>query len=505
MDFRETHFDKQYRTKLFEKGFIASDSDIDCLNYPFFGLWNRFRVGTCNILVHPNQKCFIYDNRILIGHAYNPFTMDFDEKQILKNLTAESLDQLTGVFTVIIVDEDRLRILGDATCMQSTFYGIVDDHYYISTHANLIAEILNLSMDSYIQELISYRFFKFFGIQLPGNLSAYREIERLIPNHFVEIHKKNATVHRFCYPHTYPLDDRSIIQKSAELLHNSLELIAKKWKHPAISLTGGCDSKTTLSCANGLYDKFLYFSYISSDEEKVDALAARRICKELGLKHIIYEIPRADDDIDDIETVRAVLDHNCGDLSPNNENDVRKRAWLSQNCSIDVEVKSWASEIGRAYYSKRFAGRKNFGDKPTPRKCSTLYKVFFTNRTLLRRTDSVFADYLKNYFQLDKTAPLPWQEQFFWEFRMSAWNALSITHEQRYCFDITIPYNNRILLEILLSAPIEERITDKIYSGIREMSDSRIDETNVSVTNASHTKTRAMLEDMYYIVNNFIP
>lgn len=505
MNFRETHFDPQYQIKLFEKGFFASDIEFNCNDYPFFGMWNKYCLGKCYFFVHPNQQCFIYGNRILIGHAYNPFTMEFDEMQIIKTLTVENFNQLTGIFTLIIVDEDKLRIAGDATCMQSVFYGVIDGHYFISTHANLIADILNLNMDPYIKKLTSYRFFKLFGVQLPGDLSAYSRIKRLVPNHFVKISNKTAETYRFYYPHTYPINNDQIVKKTAELLHNSLKLISKKWIKPAVSLTGGCDSKTTLSCANGLYDKFSYFSYVSSDEEKVDASAAQKICKTLGLKHTIYEIPRLDSEIENIDIVRNILNHNCGELSPNNANDVRKRAWFSQNVFFDIEVKSWASEIGRAYYSKRFAGRKNFGNKPTPRKCSTLYKVFFHNRALLRKTDAVFADYLKNYFEQDMFAPLPWQEQFFWEFRVSAWNALSITHEQKYSFDITIPYNNRILLEILLSAPIEDRIKDKIYCGIRKSMDGRIDETNISVTNVRHTKIRAILENIYYIFNNIVP
>ena len=66
-------------------------------------------------------------------------------------------------------------------------------------------------------------------------------------------------------------------------------------------MTGGCDSKTTLACANGLYDRFSYFSYSSSDSEKVDAEAAAKICAALNLDHKIYWIPESDDQIPGVE------------------------------------------------------------------------------------------------------------------------------------------------------------------------------------------------------------
>ena len=39
-------------------------------------------------------------------------------------------------------------------------------------------------------------------------------------------------------------------------------------KKVSISITGGRDSTTTLACANGLYDRFHYFSYISNEAER---------------------------------------------------------------------------------------------------------------------------------------------------------------------------------------------------------------------------------------------
>ena len=169
-----------------------------------------------------------------------------------------------------------------------------------------------------------------------------------------------------------------------------------------------------------------------------------------------------------------------------------------------MEVKSWASEVGRAYYSKRFNGRKNFGENPTPRACTTLYKFFLHDRKLVIDTDKVFERYLEKYFVQAKDNPIEWQEQFFWEFRVPSWNGLVITGEHRYSFDITIPYNNRYLLELLLSAPIEDRIRDSIYAEIRNQMEPLIDGTGIAVTNLKHTKNREKAENFYYAIHSKI-
>ena len=73
-------------------------------------------------------------------------------------------------------------------------------------------------------------------------------------------------------------------------------------------MTGGCDSKTTIACAKGLYDKFTFFSYSSSDAEELDANAAVKISKFMGFNHKLHTISRDDADFDDdLEITRTIL------------------------------------------------------------------------------------------------------------------------------------------------------------------------------------------------------
>ena len=508
------------RKKIFCRGFVFATEKLNEQDYPFYGNWISHSIKEFHLLTHPETMTAAYNGLtfswVLIGHAYNPISGMYKENTILEELDAyysanntqaffDTLNQLTGIFTLIWTNGTETFFVGDATCMQTTFYTLHNENVYISSHANLLGDLLCLQWDEYVKRLANYRFFKLFGNSLPGDISQFSNVKRAVPNFYYEATKESIKEKRFYIPKKLSLSTDEISERVSVLLNSNLTLIAQKWNDPAISLTGGCDSKTTLSCAKGLYDKFSYFSYISSDEEKVDAEGARLICDSLGLEHKTFFIPQNDSDIPNVEDIRTMLFWNDGALRPNNKNDVRKRAVLDDEFEYDVEVKSWASEIGRAYYSKRFNGRKNFGSKPTPRKCTTLYKIFLHDRKLVRDTDKIFAAYLKKYFQQDKTAPLEWQEQFFWEFRVSSWNALVITAAHRYSFDITIPYNNRYLLEYLLSAPIDDRISDTVYKQIRSQMNPEIDKTGIAITNVKHTDTRAKFENWYYRIHTKIP
>lgn len=511
--------------KLYNRGFIFVKSEKLTKSGPLELLvrtgWTKLSVNKSFLYIHPLQNGYIESDRdtslVMIGHAYNPFTGVFSEQDIVRSLyeklsegrTGEfwrEVNELTGLFVILYIRTDRIYLVGDAAGMQSAFYSQNGKDTVIASHSNLIGDLLDLKWDPYITELVNYRFFPLLGNALPGDLTQFSQVKRLVPNHYVifpENHK--PVVRRFFTPSLQKLSDPEIVEKVSSLMHENMRLIAKKWKRPAISMTGGCDSRTTLACTSGLYDSFCYFSYISSDAEKVDAEAAHEICRRMGFEHTIYRIPDEDDAFGNLEVVRETLFINTGSIRRNNPNDVRKRAFFAELHDFDVEVKSWASEIGRAYYSKRFHGRKEFGRVPSPRRCTTLYKFFLHNRSLVRKTDRVFADYLKKYFRPAEQNPLPWQEQFFWEFRVPSWNGRMITGEHRYSYDITIPYNNRLILEMLLSTSLENRLHDVLYQEIRQLMNPELDKTEIEVRNLNHTEKRAKLEDLYYCLHSRLP
>ncbi|MDO4413640.1 MAG: hypothetical protein Q4C20_01040 [Erysipelotrichaceae bacterium] len=505
--------------KVFIRGFLLTEKQIEQNQYRWMGDWRNEQIGFCNLYVHPLQHFYTFssDSRtfILIGHAYNPFTLEHDEQRILEMCSSclsenegkffEYFNQLTGIFAFFIMTENDLKLIGDPTCMQTVFYTDHSKEIFVTSHSMMAGILLDLPEDEYVRKLVNYKFFHLLGNSLPGDLSQFNGLKRITPNICYQFANGSVRKERFFTP--YQIKNRTMNQLAVDagtILHNSLKLIPEKWSAPAISLTGGCDSKTTLACANNLYDMYTYFSYCSSEAEKVDCEGAAEICKRLGIQHSIIDIPESCSASDDYESVRRILKLNCGDILDSNPNDIRKRICLDKVKNYDVEVKSWASEIGRAYYSKRFNGRKDFPVKPNGRYCTTLYKFFLHNRKLVKETDQVFTQFIADFYAKADNNPLPWFEQFFWEFRVPSWNGLVISGEHSYTSDIEIPYNNRLLLTILVSAPIEDRINDTLYSMIRSKQNSKVDESGIAITNLKHTALRARAEDIYWVVHSHI-
>lgn len=505
---------------LFIRGFLITTNKSYNLNeFPFYGNWNCIIIKKYHILTHKKQNVYIYKQNdvvlFLIGHCLNPFDSLYDENDILekiyKNMDSHEemfgyINQLTGSFLLGIISDEKIEFLSDPSGMLFSCYGKIEDEVYISSHAQLVGDLCGLIKGEYISKLEEYKYFYKYGLFFPGDLTQYDELKRVLQNHLMSFDGKEFSYHRF-YPCVSlklvetQTEYEQLIEKVATIMKETIALAIKKWDNLALSMTGGMDSKTTLACANGMYDKLQFYSYISMAGDRIDAEAAHKIASEIGIKHDIYKIADNDEAFENIDAFRAVLEHNNGEYKVN-KNDVRKRYYFAQEKPFEVEIKSWISEIARANYYKKF-GLKKMPKHLSPRHMTSMYKIFTTQRRLAKETDTIFAAFI------DKTAfhkfPMGYDESdmYLWEFRYSAWGGMVITSEHSFSNEIFIPYNNRILIDYMLSAPLKKRISDEFHEDIIKYANKKIGDCGITITNWNETKKRMYLERMYFKVHSF--
>lgn len=73
------------------------------------------------------------------------------------------------------------------------------------------------------------------------------------------------------------------------------------------------------------------------------------------------------------------------------------------------------------------------------------------------------------------------------------------------CFDITIPYNNRDLLDLLLRVPLEKRLSDQLHLDLKKMMNRSLYDMNIRVVNANETSLRKKFLNAYFIINSMLP
>lgn len=502
-----------YEKLLYCKGFVITD-DNTLKKEEVSESWEVQKFGKYWVFHDSNLPIYICKDLLLIGHAYNPYDGDFDEKSILSKLAAlDEIDfwkyeaDLAGQYVMARLEESGdVSHWSDCAGMLISYYGNINGKYYITSHVNIVASHIGLAEDPYVTKLKNSRYFKLFGIVLPGDLSPYREMKRTVPNHK---YQSNGTLKRF-YP-IQPITECSteyeygeVLSEASSILKQSLALCAKKWPgKAAISVTGGKDSGVTLASANGAYDAFKYFSYISKPEEAVDAYAAQKICSELGLEHRIISIPEENDEFDDYICMKELVAFNGGSIGYLKSNEVRKRAtFLHMEKDFEVEIKSWVDEISRAYWNKKY-NKTSFPKKPTGRYLATLYKVFIENRLLFAETSKVFKKYIAEYMTDEDISLMgSWLTLWSWEFGHSAGEGQHMTDEQTLTFDVTVPFNNRHLMSTMLRPKLQDRINDRLQKDIIKRNNPKQAAIGVDVVNAAHTSRRAFMERAYLEINS---
>ena len=503
---------------LFCRGFLLTDERQKMGVYPFWNNWQELMLKNYYLYVHLWQKVTIYKQAdltcIMVGHAYNPFSLETDESVILTQIVTsehriEIINQLTGIFFLAIISEKGVEFHTDSSGMQSVCYGLIRHHLYISSHMRLIGDLLNLQMSDYVSRLVNYRWYpRMMGNYLPGDITCFGELTRVIPNTYITYSDHHFTVTRF-YPsqeiRMCQNDDdyESVIHDASELLRNNMILIAKKWEHPAISLTGGIDSNTTFAAANGIYDKYSAFSYVSMPREAIDAEQAERISKRFNVPWKRYDIPDSNEDVQDFAIFKAILEWNDGGIGTYSDNDIRKKITLIRQEVCDVEVKSWISETVRAYAYKYF-GRTVFPDDLSARNYTSLYKLFFFNRRLVHETDEAFRQYWSHTNLKEHLFNYDESDLFVWEMMYGGKCGLDIG-VMKTCFDITIPYNNRLLLDLLLRVPLEKRLSDQLHLDMKKTLNRDLYDMNIRVVNANETEFRKKCLNAYFTINSHLP
>ena len=511
------------REFLFIRGFLVTDNpDVQRDGFPFYGRWNCEQHGSFYFWRHPKTGLHTFEAEgktfFLLGHAYNPFTMEISEERILARIADhygksdyyDYVNELTGIFVFGVITESGMEYLADPSGMQSACSGVVAPYFYLSSHAQLIADLRGLTMDPFVEQLVSYKWYhRVMGGYLPTDLTPFSALKRIVPdqNYMFEKKLKSISHQRF-----YPLKDLcecrneqeyyDTIREAADILKNNMELVLEKWERPWLSLTGGIDSNTAFAAANGHYDKLHTFSYVSAEKETIDADAAKKISEHFHVPWSQFIIPEDPNELDRYEERAAIINHNDAYVAMTPANEIRKRIILQRDCPAEIEIKNWVSETIRAYWYKHY-GRKTMPEL-SGKLFRNLYKIFLLNRSLAHILDKLFDSYIEEFEYRKIPAQYPPADMHFHEVTWGSWGGMNIS-QMKYCYDITMIYNNRRFLDLMFKIPLEKRISDQHHLDMKKYLNPELFDMGIRVVNLRETDLRAFLLNIVFTVNTILP
>ena len=407
-------------------------------------------------------------------------------------------------------EKGNISVITDPSGIQSGYFCEINGNFLVTSHCQILGDLYDLEMNELTKELLDYKwYYRVMGPYLPGDMTQFDGVTRSVPN---IVYSYNARSGKVSHSRFYPLSDNpqvkndkeyhEVIEKAANILKHGADLVARKWNHPAVSLTGGIDSNTTFAACNGHYNEFATFSYLSAHKETIDVEAAKKIAARFKTRHRIFHIPETSEELTDFELKKDIISHNDGYIYRLYDNEMRKRIYLEKELQYDVEIKSWVSETIRAYWYKHY-GRKSM-PALSAKLFRNLYKIFITNRSLAHKIDKVFEAYIEKYdYRKISKDYLP-ADLHYNEVTWGSWGGPNIS-DMKFYTDITFLYNNRVFLDLLLRVPLEKRISDEHHLDMKKYLNKELYDMGIRVVNMKETRTRAFLLNVIFTLNTYLP
>lgn len=191
------------------------------------------------------------------------------------------IERLGGRFLLLLIMSGEVRIYPDCAaqvpCVYSAEKGV----------AGSTADAI-LSDEEY-DALFRHDLFKALDVDndgwFPGGLTAHEGVERLLPNHFLDL--QNWSHRRY-----WPLGNvertetpKQSIEEISKIIRVQLEALLKEPRKVAQALTAGHETRAMLACARPYLGSIELVTLEGENPRADDTVISKRIARDLGLRH----------------------------------------------------------------------------------------------------------------------------------------------------------------------------------------------------------------------------
>lgn len=392
---------------------------------------------------------------ILIGHIIDPKFPNSTTDEIVESISkfetinelSESLYGLVGRFILIINKKKEYLFFNDACGLKHFFYTEQNGALYAASQPLLLKLACDVEEGANYREYYSSKYVKDnLEHWIPSGVSLYENVHHLVPNHYL----KSTGLKQIRYWPVKQLKRENLensILKFSDILEKTMLAANKKFKL-AVSLTAGWDSRIVLSSCKAIHKDLWFYTlkYRDLDLASDDINIPNKISSRLGLQHSVIDCNKS-------------LDKNFGEIYKNNTDISHIDDWgkvaygmLGQFPSDRIAVRGNCSEVGRCFY----------WPQGTHSKITSSYDFLnlefqWENISFIQtRISEWYEDVCHNEVNFGYDL----YDLFYWEHRMGSWQAQSQL-EWDIVQDAFTPFNNRELLDILLSVDPKYRCKPK--------------------------------------------
>lgn len=426
------------KKKVLANSFLYYDNKIDIFEYNF--------EGTTVIIL----------GYILDITDYNKNTEEISKKissvfkEDVKTEFYDYIDFLNGRYIILIDNNENLEIYTDATSSRPIFYW---ENELFASHEVILRDIVNNTKNK--------KLIKNYTVNGFMDATNTKDIYKFNCNNYFSMEKQKF--HRY-----YPRKDQKVLSlekiysNTKPYIDEQVKWLDKNYNEVYASLTGGYDSKVTMSFLKAIKNKVSFFTYM------VDLAT-----KENGHGKDIYEkdeiiVDRLVDNFDVKHRYFYFKDYSItDDFSENYKNNFSSKHSIELANLIRKEfnpnaihVKSTIYEMAKLpflleqfdYYKKDDLYRATLKWAPMNLRNKTKLTREIFDGYIVRSKYNEITKYKYNFLMM-----------FYWETRMGNWHS-NITQETEEIIETFVFVNNRYILNQFMSMDINVRKKNRLLT-----------------------------------------
>lgn len=224
----------------------------------------------------------------IVGDELGPPAFRLPREALASAAALENaLAELGGRFVAIVLASSLARLYLDACGSLSAVY---------STQARVVASTPSLIDDrdhAWDHELARFLQMPASGRWYPFGLTPKRHVERLLPNHYLDLASWKAQRH-WAGPPADEQPVRALVEVIAARTQRNIAAAARRYPLH-LSLTAGRDSRMLLACAREQTERIVFFTF-TRGRDTADAQIARTLARRHRLAHRQLRIESAQPD-----------------------------------------------------------------------------------------------------------------------------------------------------------------------------------------------------------------
>jgi hypothetical protein len=394
---------------------------------------------------------------VVLGFILDPFRPEMSNQDVLNDLSnhAEcfeglitSTEKYGGRWVIIYMDESRINILHDPCGQRQVYYHVKDGGIICASDTSIINHFFHLQPDHSreLKQFLASASYRQNENKWIGDGTIYLQTKHLMPNHYLNLLKRKT----IRYWPINPLGELGLhegVVAGNKILEGTLKAAGKR-KKLAMAVTAGMDSRLLLAASKAIRNEITYYVSVQGTdyEDTPDFYVPNNLFKRLKLPFYTQQcndpFPEGIENIfrENISTARVHL---------NKSKFIYKYLLEFQDKMI---INGNACEIFRIIpYLRPLRYRR-----PT---------AIHLAREFLDSHDIPYVEHQIDSWLKEIRAPciqnhLDIYGMINWEQRLGNWGAL-YPAEQDIAVDQLSPFNNRLLIRLMMSVNLKYRIFPK--------------------------------------------